>query len=84
MVLTGALLQGACTTPSGNELDCGEICSIAIISVMAAPCAVAAGVGCIAGGGTRCLEGAPPSEPAPEPAPTEAAPSSTSAAPMEF
>lgn len=69
VVLAASAGTSSCaTTSEGDGPDCGEICSLAVLSVVALPCAVAAGVGCIAGGGTRCLEGAPPSEPAPEPA----------------
>lgn len=90
LVLAAAMGQGGCaTTNEGDGPDCGEICSLAVLSVVALPCAVAAGVGCIAGGGTRCLEGAPPAEPAPEPAPTSSAVAAPAlpnrgAAPMEF
>lgn len=84
VVLLVALALGACRTPSGDEVDCGELCSLAIFGVLAIPCGVAAGVGCISGGVTRCGEGAPPSEPAPAPAPTEATPAGASVAPMEY
>ncbi|MCC7074328.1 MAG: hypothetical protein IT383_23685 [Deltaproteobacteria bacterium] len=84
LLVVAALAGAACQTPSGDEIDCGEMCGLALLGVLAIPCGVAAGVGCIGGGITRCGEGAPQADPAPSPAPAEAAPSSAGAAPMEY
>ncbi|OGQ21317.1 MAG: hypothetical protein A2138_13750 [Deltaproteobacteria bacterium RBG_16_71_12] len=83
-LLTVALALGGCATPGGDQPDCGEICSLMVFGVLAIPCGVAAGVGCIGGGITRCGEGAPPSEPAPEPAPAEALPAGAATRAMEY
>lgn len=85
LLLLGALAQGGCSTPSGNEVDCGELCGLMVFGVLAIPCGVAAGVGCISGGATRCGEGAPPSDPPPTTNPTaESTPATSAAAPMEY
>lgn len=84
VLLAGALALGGCATTSGDQPDCGEICSLMVFGVLAIPCGVAAGVGCISGGLTRCGEGAPQSDPPPDTAPAEAAPGSAAAAPMEY
>lgn len=85
VLVSAALALGGCaTTGNGDQPDCGEICSLAVFGVLAIPCGVAAGVGCISGGVTRCGEGAPSSEPAPAPAPAEASPVGAVARPMEY
>ncbi len=84
VALLVALALGACQTPSGEEIDCGELCSLAIFGVLAVPCGVAAGVGCISGGITRCGEGAPQDQPPPAAAPAEAAPAGAAGQPMEY
>lgn len=83
-LVCAALTLCGCATPSGDQPDCGEMCSLAVAGVLFLPCAVAAGVGCIGGGATRCGEGAPSSEPAPEPAPAEASVAGAAARPMEY
>lgn len=83
VLLAGALAGPGCTTPGGSEMDCGELCSLTVFGVLAIPCGIAAGVGCIGGGITRCGEGAPQDQPPPETT-TESVPSGAAASAMEY
>lgn len=57
--------QGGCATFGGQSCDettdtCAQMCGATVACVILAPCVIAAGVGFLAGGCTRCGEGSDP------------------------
>ncbi len=74
LLLTFAPLTSSCATDGDGD----DICTTLLLGAALVPCAVAWGVGCVAGAGTRCCEGPSAAEPAPASSPSESAPASTS------